>query len=77
MSAPISFTPKEQDALSRVDKLTRSITGIDREIASTNRRILRERTKRDGLIARKRVAERRIRMILKVIDTAKTRLEIS
>jgi hypothetical protein len=76
MSAPISFTPGEHDALSRVDKLSRAITGINQEIESTNRRILREKTKRDGLVARKRQISGRLRRILELIDTAKNRLEI-
>ena len=67
--------PGEHDALSRVDKLSKVVTGINREIAVVNKKILREKAKRDGLVARKQQISGRLRTLLDLIDTAKNRLE--
>jgi pyruvate-formate lyase-activating enzyme len=72
MTAPISFTPEEQAALEDVDRLARAISKVDRDIASANHRILREKARKDRLVARKKQLEGRIRTALETIDTAKT-----
>ena len=71
MSAPIEFTEEEQSALSRIDDLSKAVAKANKSINQINHRILREKGRRDKLVARKEVLSERLRHTLEVIDTAK------
>lgn len=76
MTAPISFTDKEHEALDKVDDLSKAIIRVSTDIVAANRRIVREKAKKDQLIARKETLEKRIRAALELIDTAKNRARV-
>jgi hypothetical protein len=71
MTAPIEFTPEEQQALSKIDDLAKALARVESDLANANRRILREKAKKDQLLVRKQRYETRIREALQLIDTAR------
>ena len=71
MSAPIEFTEEEQSALSRIDSLSKAVAKANKSINEINRRILRDKGRKDRLNARKEVLSERLKHTLEVIDTAK------
>jgi hypothetical protein len=76
MSAPVSFTPRELSALDTVDDLVKAVSKVKQDISTINRKIVREKARRDRLNRRKDALEVRIRTALAVIDTAKNTARI-
>ena len=74
MSAPFEFTDREQEALTRVNKLAVALNKVESDIKTLNRRILREKARRDQLVARKESIETNLKRTMDLIDTAKHRV---
>lgn len=73
MAAPFEFTDEEHEALARVNKLAVALNKVEADIKTLSHRILREKARRDQLLARKESIEVRLKRTIDLIDTAKYR----
>jgi hypothetical protein len=73
MTAPFEFTDAEQEAITKIDRMAKALSKVEADILQVSRRIVREKARRDQLVARKQSLESKMREALDLIDSAKQR----